>query len=236
MPVTRSQSRKNNLMTTTQVSLELSHLKDAQTEKIPDNSNEKEEIIKVSFPVYPKNTPLFSFEKQWQRQKFIDYCRKTPLKIDLDNITNDYNSRTHIWRIPVDDNFHNTLAGIYSENFYLVPIEELYFKKTNKKGECITYMQFKAFMDFEPSDAPEKHKYSEIIAEALIGHFINTPTSNNPFINFDYCDMNRKYFTGILMYLWNQGIYVNFVPGLNKFCLEIYCGTNGDLKPFNPIV
>ena len=219
MPVTRSQSRK--------------------TETILDNSNEKEEIIKVSFPVYPKNTPLFAIEKQWQRQQFIDYCRKNPLKIDINikGITNEYNSKTLIWRIPVDNNFHNTLAGIYYiDNFYLVPIDKLFIKKTNKKGECITYMQFKAYMDFDPSDAPEKHKYSEVVAEAMIGHFINTSVSNNAFVNFDYCDLNRKYFTGILIYLWSQGIYVNMVPCLQKFCLEIYCGTNGDLKPFNPIV
>jgi len=224
----------------------------------PKTEIKNEMVNLVKFAESKPTTPLYALDTQWQRQMFIDACRKEVLDVDPDYVYYEYNEETGVYRIPLDDNFHNTLASIYyDEGIYLVPMEELFYtidvslsnpslfdgvsdvtkrdvdgsiEGTSKKT---TYMQFKASDVFSSDDEVETHRYSTKVGETLIGYFIHTNYCGHVPVNFSHTTMNRKYYTGILMYLWSQGIYTNVVYDHHKFHLSFYLEKLGELDTFS---
>lgn len=224
----------------------------------PNTEIKKEMVNNVKFTESKAETPLYALDTQWQRQMFIDACREEVLDVDPDYVYYEYNEETGVYRIPLDDNFHNTLASIYyEEGVYLVPMEELFYTidvslsnpslfngvsdvtKRDTDGSIegttkrTTYMQFMASDVFSSDDEVETHRYSTKVGETLIGYFIHTNYCGHVPVNFAHNTMNRKYYTGILMYLWSQGIYTNVVWDHHKFHLSFYRETIGELDTFS---
>ena len=224
-----------------------SHVETKTVSKVagkPKTEIKNEMVNNVKFTESKPTTPLYALDTQWQRQMFIDACRKETLEIDPDYIDYEYNEETGVYRIPLDDDFHNTLASIYyDKEVYLVPMEELFYtidvSKRDTDGSIegttkrTTYMQFKASDVFSSDDDVEKHRYSTKVGETLIGYFIHTDCPGHVTVSFSFTTMNQKYYTGILMYLWSQGIYTNVVWDHHKFHLSFYRETIGELDTFS---
>jgi hypothetical protein len=181
-----------------------------------------ETVKKVTFKKSGEKCGLYSFQTSWLRQIYIDDCRKTELNVEPDYVYYEYNEETGVYRIPLDDNFHNTIASIYyDDEIYLVPMEEMYvvILDTTYSDKPVWYMQFKASNEFDGEEV-EKLKYPTLIGETLIGHFIHSSIEWNNAVTMSLADYSQQYYMALLIYFWSQGIYVNACYNSDKFYFE----------------
>lgn len=186
-----------------------------------------------------KYTTLFDFSVPWQRKLYIEDCLETGLSVNPEYINYEYDETKKIYRIPMDDDFHNTLAHFYIEkDMYLVPLNDFYYKSVDD-GKM--YLQFKVSDEFGADDAVETFTFPRVIAKNLIGYFLNVtiPTfvESKPAESVDgskpagglktiyevtqaVYDKTQKYYTAILMYFWSQGIYVNALYNKSRYSFE----------------
>lgn len=194
---------------------------------VEDDGKKKTEIYsetikKVSFPD-ASNDKLFKFRTPWLRKLYIDFCMKTDLYINPDYVYYEYNEETGVYRIPMDDNFHNTLASIYhNEGIYLIPEEDLYVEIMDSKwGEKPVWcMQFRTKdLLFDDDTDVENFVFPKLATETLISWFINCEFNDNLFVTYKLNNFSRVFYMAIMMNFWSRGIYTiaEFNPEVFQF-------------------